>query len=88
MKAIDWSFTVGQAATKAQCSDSTARSRIRELEVAGQLVLVVQSKGRTPAEYSIATDPPPLSGLILSELGTLQSKDSSPILLAGVEDKT
>ena len=85
---IGESFTVGKAATETHRSYNTARSRIKELVAAGQLVRVAQSKGRAPAKYAMATDPPPLSGLILPELKLPESTKNNPVLLEAVEDKT
>ena len=87
VKAISGSFTAGHAAAEAHCSDNTARARIRELVAAGQLELVAEGKGRTPTKYSVVTDPPPLSGLILPELGALQTIKNSSLLSVSIEDK-
>ena len=88
VKAMGGSFTVSQAATKAHRSENTARSRLKELAGAGQLIQAVQARGRLPAQYSMATDPPPLNGLILPELELTENRKNDLVLLAGVADNT
>lgn len=74
LKTIDDEFTVSDVDAKVSCSTNTVRSRLRELNVAGQIRITEGAKGRSGAKYRIVANAPALCGLVLPKLE--QNKNS------------
>ena len=62
-------FSVGDVDGKVPWdSSNTTRSRLRELQAAGQVTKTEEAKGPNPAKYMVVADAPAMHGLILPQL--------------------
>lgn len=69
-------FTIPDMVGRTNLSYNTVRGRIKELQNAGQIIKLQESKGQVAAAYAVVDDPPPLNGLILPNLAEQDDKNS------------
>ena len=81
-------FAVASLAAKSHLSESTVRSRVRELEAAGQVERVIEAQGRRAARYKCVDNPPPLHGLMLPNLTVDPDYEIQAMPCEVVADKT